>query len=202
MGIQAILLSYLLLYKYYALVAVVYFSAIILPLPTNAMLLAVGAFASQGYFSFWWSLTLAVSANTAGDLTDYFLARRYGMTIIRKLKLDKVRFFNQLAEELRTDAAVNVFVTRFAGSLSPVGSFLSGAVGVPFYIFFIYDLLGNIIEPGAALALGYLAGDYWSNFSGILDTVAGLAAVGIVMFILYRIYRRIDKKYSDEPGNY
>lgn len=53
MNILSSLPSYVLLYKYVAIALVVYSGAVILPLPANAMLLAVGAFASQGYFSFW-----------------------------------------------------------------------------------------------------------------------------------------------------
>ena len=188
------LLSYLLLYKYAALFIVVYSGAIILPLPVNAMLLAVGAFSSQGYFSFWISLALAVTANTLGDLTDYGITRRYGEAVTRKLKIDKARFFIQLKEELRTDAAVTVFTTRFAGSLSSIANFLAGLVGVPFTTFLFFDLLGNIIEPFAALAIGYLVGNYWSDFSGFLSLIAGMVAAGVILFILARIYRRMAGK--------
>jgi undecaprenyl-diphosphatase len=188
-------LSYLLLYKYATLAIAVYAAAVIAPLPTNAMLLAVGAFASQGYFNFWWSLVIAVSANTAGDLTDYFLARHYGERLTRALHLHRFEFFEQLREELRTDAAITVFTTRFAGSLSPVASFLSGLVRVPFRTFFWCDIAGNLIEPGAALVIGYTVGSYWTDFSGPMEIVAGIVAVGIVLFVLFRISRRIARRH-------
>lgn len=190
------LLSYILLYKYAALFIVVYCGAVILPLPVNATLLAVGAFSSQGYFNFWMALVLTVVANTLGDLTGYGITRRYGGAVVRALRMDKAPFFVQLQEELRIDAAATVFTTRFAGSLSPVANFLAGLVGVPFLIFLTFDLLGNIIEPFAALTLGYLAGNYWSNFSGFLSLIAGTIAAGIMLFILMRIYRRMARRYS------
>jgi len=195
-GIQGFLLSYLLLYKYYALALVVYSGAVLLPLPVNASLLAVGAFASQGYFNFWASLAIAVGANTAGDLTDYVVARKYGTTVIHFLRFDKLRFLHQLTEEFRTDAAVTVFVTRFAGSLSTVSNFFAGIAMVPFGTFLFYDFLGNFIEPGAALGIGYAVGNYWDDFSGISSTIAGVVAVAITMFILFRIHRRITRKYA------
>jgi membrane protein DedA with SNARE-associated domain len=195
------LLSYVLLYKYITIFVVVYTGAVILPLPANAMLLAVGAFASQGYFSFWVSLIVAVVANTLGDLTDYGLTRRYGEVIIRKLKFDKVRFFGHLKDELRNDAAITVFVTRFAGSLSSITNFLAGLVGVPFLTFLMFDLLGNIIEPFVALLIGYLVGNYWSNFSSLLSLAAVIIAVCIILFILVRMYRRIMKKYAAEGSS-
>jgi membrane-associated protein len=190
------LLSFILLYKYVALFAIVYSAAVILPLPSNAMLLAVGAFASQGYVNFWLALAIAVISNTLGDCTDYGITRRYGEAVIRKLKINKVNFFGYLKEEMRADAAITVFTTRFAGSLSPVASFLAGLVQVPFGTFLFFDVLGNFIEPFVALSFGYLVGNYWSNFSGIFGLFAGIAAAGIILFVLARIYRRITKKYS------
>lgn len=193
MNILNSLLSYVLLYKYAAIAIVVYSSAVILPLPSNAMLLAVGAFASQGYLNFWLALAVAVTANTLGDLTDYGITRRWGERVTRVLHLPKFKFYNQLQEELRTDAAITVFTTRFAGSLSPVANFLAGLVGVPFKTFLINDLAGNLIEPFCALALGYLVGDYWNDFSDLLELVAAIIAVGVIMFVLIRMYRRMMK---------
>jgi membrane protein DedA with SNARE-associated domain len=196
------LLSYVLLYKYVAIGIIVYTSAIILPLPTNAMLLAVGAFASQGYFNYWILVPLAVISNTLGDLTDYGLTRYYGERVTRLLRLHKVKFFNHLAEELRTDAGVTVFITRFAGNLSPIAALLAGLVEVPFGTFLFWDFLGNFIEPVAALTIGYAVGSYWNDFSNTFSLLAGIAAAGIVLFVLARIYGRITKKYEDNNLNH
>lgn len=193
------LLSFILLYRYFAVGLIVYVSAVIVPLPTNAMLLAAGAFASYGYFNYWILLPLAVITNTLGDLTDYFLTRYKGDFIIQKLRLNRVKFFNQLAEELRTDAAVTVFITRFAGNLSPIAALLSGLVKVPFGTFLFYDFLGNLIEPAAALTIGYAVGNYWTDFSGVINVLGAIAATGIVIFVLTRIYRRITRRYKDIP---
>lgn len=196
MDILAALLSWLLLYKYAALFAIVYSAALLLPLPANATLLAVGAFSSQGYFNFWLSLTIAVTANTLGDLTGYAITRYWGEAVTHALRLHKFRFFNRLAEEFRTDAAITVFTTRFASSLSTISNFLAGLVQVPFGTFLFYDIIGNLIEPGAAIGLGYLVGDYWNNLSGTFETVTGIVAVAVVIFVLARISQRMAKKYT------
>lgn len=196
MDILAALLSWLLLYKYAALFAIVYSAALLLPLPANATLLAVGAFSSQGYFNFWISLAVAITANTLGDLTGYAVTRHWGETVTHALRLNKFRFFDQLAEEFRTDAAVTVFLTRFTNSLSTISNFLAGLVKVPFGTFFFYDLMGNIIEPGVVLSFGYLVGDYWNKFSDTFEIITGIIAVIVVMFVLSRISRRITKKHD------
>lgn len=195
-ALLAPLLSWLLLYKYAALAIVVYVSAVIVPLPTNAMLLAVGAFSSQGYFNFWISLLIAVLGNVLGDITDYGLTRRYGEPVIRFLRFRSFPLFGHIAEELRTDASITVFLTRFGGVLSPVTSLLAGLVGVDFRTFIVPDILGNIIEPFGALALGAITGNYWNSLSGILGLCAGIVAVATLIFVVWRIHRRIMKKYG------
>ena len=188
------LLSYLLLYRYATLAFVVYLGAVGAPLPVNEMLLALGAFASQGYFSFWGSLAITVVANCLGDLTGYAITRKYGDWILRVLHLHKARFFTNLEEELRSDAAVTVFTTRFAGSLSSITNLLAGLVRVPLSIFIFYDLIGNIIEPSVALGIGYVVGNYWSDFSSFFTIVAGIVAVLVIMFVLFRMQRKMVEK--------
>lgn len=192
------LLSYVLLYKYVALFLIVYSGSLLIPWPVNATLLAVGAFSSQHYFNFWIAVAIAVIANTLGDLTGYAVTRIWGEPVIRALQLHRVKFFNYLREEFRTDAAVTVFTTRFASSLSTVANFLAGLVGVPFITFFVYDFLGNALEPTAVLTLGYLVGDYWNNFSNLLSLFAAIVAVAVIMFMLGRIYRRAGRKYNNK----
>jgi membrane protein DedA with SNARE-associated domain len=190
------LLSYVLLYKYAAIALIIYIAAVIVPLPVNATLLAVGAFASRGYISFWLSLLVAAIFSTLGDLTDYGITRKYGEKIVRALHFHKFKFYDQLQEELKTDAAITVFTTRFGGSLSIIANFLSGLVRVPLRTFFISDFVANIIEPFGALGIGYLVGDYWSDFSGILEITTAIIAVAVVTFIFYRMYRRMVKRLA------
>jgi membrane protein DedA with SNARE-associated domain len=188
------ILPYVLIYKYAAIFIVSFLGAIILPLPVNMMLLAIGAFSSQGYFNIWFSLTAAMTGNILGDMMDYVLARRYGEALIRKLNIRHNAFFLQLEEELRSDAVSTVFTSRFAGSLSSITNFLAGFVGVPLWSFLIPDVVGDFIEPLVILFVGYGLGTYWSSASDILDMFAALVATAVILFILFRIYRRMLKR--------
>jgi membrane protein DedA with SNARE-associated domain len=193
-SLLASVLSYVLIYRYAAIFIIEFFGAIILPLPVNAAMLAVGAFSSQGYFNLWGSLTAAVAGNVLGDLTDYLATRKFGEIVIKKLRINKSRFFLQLEEELRQDAVSTVFSSRFAGSLSSIVNFVAGFVGVPFFSFFIPDLLGDLIEPLVLMCVGYVLGVYWDNFSSVLTIFAAVVATGVIMFILFRMYRRMTKR--------
>jgi len=71
-------------------------------------------------------------------------------------------------------------------------------VEVPFMTFLWFDLLGNIVEPFAALTLGYAVGNYWSDFSNLLSLTAGIIAAAVLLFILARMYRRMMHKYEEK----
>lgn len=197
-SLLAPLLSYVLLYKYWTIFGAVFISAIVVPLPTNAMLLAAGAFASQGYMNFWGILVVAQVANILGDFTDYLLANVFGERIIRAFHIKKSKFFLQLENELRVDAKMTVFTTRFAGTISPLANLLAGLVGVPAATFLIFDALGNGIEIIVVVVIGYLVGNYWDDFSGPLGVFAGIIAVSITLFVLYKVHRRMTKRYEDD----
>lgn len=188
------ILSYVLLYRYIAIFIFDFGSALILPLPMGVTLLAVGAFSSQGYFNLWYALIVAVVGNVLGDVAGYLLTRKYGETIIRKLKIDKSRFFVQLEEELRQDAVGTVFSSRFAGSLSSVVNLLAGFVKVPFLSFIIPDIVGDVIEPAAILLVGYVLGVYWSSASDVLTLSAAVVATALVLFIMFKMYRRMVRR--------
>jgi membrane protein DedA with SNARE-associated domain len=194
-SLLGVILSYILIYKYVAIFIITFLGAMVLPLPVNPTLLAIGAFSSQGYFNIWLALSVAVIGNILGDMTDYLAAKKYGEILIRKLKIRSLRFFRQLEEEVRRDAVGTVFTSRFAGSLGPVVNLLAGFVDVPLFRFLIPDVAGDFIEPFVILFIGYALGTYWSSFSGTLNLIAAMVATAIIMFILFKMYRRMTKRY-------
>jgi membrane protein DedA with SNARE-associated domain len=190
-SISALLLSYLLLYKYYALAGVIFVSAIILPLPTNTVLVATGAFASQGYFSFGISLLVALVANMLGDCFDYFLARRYGRRTLDILHVKLPSYIERLEDFIKRHPGPTIFFTRFAGVADPITNILAGLAPIPFAIFILYDFLGNLISMGLFLCIGDFLGIYWQEFSGIFSALgwvffAVIALIALGVFFWYR----------------
>ena len=189
------LLSFLLLYKYWAIFLTVFAAAIAVPLPINSILLAAGAFASQGYFSFSLSFTVAMVANLLGDSLDYFLARRYGHAALRLLRIRVPAYLERLEEYVRDHPGPTIFFTRFAGAADAVANVFAGFVGVPFLVFLWWDFLGNGISIGGVLWAGYFFGDNWTAFSKffslsnwIIFAIITIAALGVALW--YRDHRR------------
>ncbi len=195
-------LAFLLLYKYLAIFVVVCSAAIILPIPSNSVLLAAGAFASQGYFSFSLSLAAAIGANVLGDSFDFFLARRYGHRAISMLGIKTLpTYFKHLEHYVHNNPGLAIFFTRFVGTVEPLTSLLCGFSGVSYPTFLTYDILGNLASDGGILYTGYFFGANWQEVSGIFS-LAGWIAFGTIVLIALAIaawYRNHDRVNVETP---
>ncbi len=187
-------LSFILLYKYWAIFVIIFSASFLLPLPANAIITAMGAFASQGYLNAPCALSLTVVTNVCADSFGFFLTYRYGQVVINKL-IPKWsgKFFN-IEKYLRQYAFGTVFLTRIAGPFAPYVNFLSGLIGVPYPKFVLADFLGNGIGALFFFAAGYILGNYWQVF---LDDIWIVTIVVTVIFVIYVIYKAKIKKKLD-----
>ena len=194
-NILTFLLSFLLLYKYWALSIAVLLSAIIVPIPVSSLLLATGAFASQGYFSFFWSLTIVVLINIVGDCFDYFLAKKYGHRALRMLHIRIPDYFERLERFVRKYPGWAIFITRFVGTIEPLTSLLCGFIGIRFRKFLFWDFLGNVVSNGALLYAGYFLGVHWQDFNKLFNTTSYIL-MGIIIIIGISVMMWTRKKNS------
>ncbi len=189
-SILTFLLSFLLLYKYWALFAVVFMAAVIVPIPANTLILAAGAFASQGYFNFWISLLVIVLANMVGDCIDYFLARIYGRRILRKIHVRMPSYLERLEKFVAEYPRSAIFFTRFVGTIEPITSLLCGFSGIRIWTFLVYDFLGNLASDGLILYSGYFLGVHWQDFTGLFSLtdyiLVGVTIIAIVGVLYWR----------------
>ena len=186
----AALLSFLLLYKYWALLVIFFFSALVLPLPTSTVLLAAGAFASQGYFSAIIVFFAAFLGNVLGDVTSYVIWRKYGRSVIRERYANKYRFFVKLEKNVNAYAVPTVFASRFVGVFGPIVNFLCGYSRVSFRLFLIGSISGNAVDTLWPVVLGYIVGSYWESFSSLVGVVGAIIAILAVTGVLVRVYFR------------
>lgn len=193
-SLLALFLSYLLIYKYALLAGAVFLSGFF-PIPIDSLLVAAGAFASQGYFSLAFSLVSATAANVLADYIVFLIARRYGPPALKVFNVERSQHIERLERYIRDHAAVTIFLTRFVGGLDIAGTVFSGLADVSSLFFVTFDLLGNAIDIGILLFLGYFFGGNWQNIVGDTGTVGWilLVVVLIVFMLSYHRYRRRKK---------
>ncbi len=190
MNYLGLFLSYLLLYKYVALFVIVFFAGIIIPLPINTLLMAVGAFSVQGYFNFNLSLIVATVSNVLGDMLDYWVFRRYGHAVLRQKYIDKYSYFLRLEEYLKAHVAVSILVSRVVGILGPPVNFLAGYLKINFGKFLFYDVVGNTAYVLIFLGLGYVVGDEWQNITSVVSLATGTILVLALLGVIWIMYRK------------
>ncbi len=178
-------LSFILLYKYWAIFLIICSASFILPLPANAILVALGAFASQGYLSLWGVLITAIMTNIGTDCFAYFLTHRYGKSVLDRLLIRLDGKLAVLEKNLRTYAFGTIFLTRIAGPFAPYVNFLSGLIGVPFSKFLLADVIGNAPSISFFVLSGYILGNHWQDFLANISLIGGIV---IGCFGLYLIY--------------
>jgi membrane protein DedA with SNARE-associated domain len=111
-----VILPFLLLYKYWLLLLITFSSALILPTTPGTFIMISGGFASQGYFSIAWVFVVALVGNIAGDTICFWVARKYGAKILRKVGLGKIidsKKTKHVERSLHVHAGKIIFLTRF-----------------------------------------------------------------------------------------
>lgn len=198
------ILSYLLIYTYVVLFAVVFLAAVALPLPTGTLMLATGAFAGQGFLDLRIAFAVAMVANVSGDLLGFFFARRFGERVLDLLRRHPSVYEHALDRFLERSPGLAIFLSRFAGTADPVLNVLSGWAGVSVVRFLWYGVLGNIIAIGSVMYFGYLVGENWTAFVDIIRTSGYI--VGVIVLLIgivavfgeklgvYRLWRRLVRR--------
>ena len=183
-------ISYILLYRYVMLFAVVFLAGLFLPLPINVLLLAVGAFSGEDYFNFVYLLGLATLANVSGDACAFLFFKKYGHSILREKYVEKYSFFLRLEEFFKQNTNISIFVSRIIGILGTPVNFLAGYMKVSFWRFVFWDILGNFVFVFFFLSLGHLVGDKWVNFSEIVNNGMELLTIALLIYLVLIIFQK------------
>lgn len=158
----------------------------------ETILVLAGFAAHQGYLSLPLVLTIALVGGTLGDQVFFWVGRRWGASLLRRIPSDqRVRRVGDLLK--RNDALLIVGV-RFMYGLRIVGPIAMGAAGVSARRFACFNLLGAAIWAPLVGGLGYLFGHALETLLGELGRyeeigVLMIASAAICLPLLRRWMR-------------
>jgi len=191
------LLSYLLIYTYPVLLLITFLDALIVPLPSGSIIMAAGAFSSQGYFSFKYVLIVAILGNILGDIAGYLISFYFGKDFLRRIGLKRVvesKKFISLENSYADHVVSIILLSRFfITGLGSIVNILSGLSKISFKKFLIYALSGEIIYVLFFASLGYIFGVEWENIQDITAWASDFIFVVIAIIILGIIYLKKKK---------
>ena len=166
------LLTYVLIYKYFAIFVITFLGAILLPVPSGSVLMAAAAFSTQGYMNIWLTLIVGIIGNMSGDNTGYFLARRYGAPLLKKIGFKHIltsENFEQVRKKIDEHPIVTIYISRFMTAVAPTVNIICGLSELDYKRFLTFEALGEITECSAFVAVGWFFGNQWeyiNQFSG------------------------------------
>jgi membrane protein DedA with SNARE-associated domain len=169
---MAQVLEFLLRHGYGIVFAVVFLEQLGLPLPAAPLLLAMGALAAAGKFSFLTALLGTAIAAILGDTLWFELGKRRGesvLTLLCRISLEPDSCVRTTKRVFGKTGAYTVLIAKFVPGLSTAAPPLAGMMGWSTGKFFAADFAGSLLWGGAFLGAGFL-------FHTQLEHVAAAAA--------------------------
>lgn len=181
-------------FSYLGIFGVSFLANVIVPVPEEIVLLALGYLTGTGQASIFYIIPIVICGLLASDIIMYLLARGgntyvtrfYEKFFARRLKSKQV-WLEQHIEQV-------IFYSRFMVQLRFIGPFMAGHLKVPFKKFITYELAALVVY----VPLFIWAGKYFhSRIVRIIDGVGivrnviliSLAIVAVITLLRYS-YRR------------
>jgi len=176
------LLTQILNYGAPTLGIIVFIGAMGAPFPGTLLVIAAGAFARQGFLTWYTTGLISLAFVVLGDSLSYGMGYFAREPVLRR--------FQNSENWIKADTTfvrwggMAVLWTRFliTGIAVPV-NLIAGTSKFGFRRFFFWDLLGEFIWIFGYGGLGYLFGTQWETISNILNNISGLT-LGIVIVIV------------------
>lgn len=190
-------LDFLLHHGYAVLLVWVFSEQIGLPVPSLPILLAAGALAGTGRFSFAASILLSVIAALVADSLWYGLGRVRGIKVLQllcKISLEPDSCVRRTEGLFAKQGARSLVFAKFVPGLGSVAPPLAGIFHMRPARFLFFDTLGAVLWSTVYVGLGYV-------FSGEIERIAehalhlgsglGLLTLGVLAgYIAYKFIAR------------
>jgi membrane-associated protein len=149
------------------------------PVGASFILIAVGAFSQQGYFSWPEMAIYGLLGALLGDALSFGIGR-FGKNGVNR-RLGQSSAWKNATDYFQRKAWVAIFFTRFlVTALAIPTNLIAGGSGYAFPRFMWYDALGEAIWVLLYGGLGYIFGSQWEMISQIVSDF-GSMLLGIVL---------------------
>ena len=154
-----------------------------------------GVLANQHKLPLWAVLVAAVAGAVIGDSVGYWVGKRYGEWILRRLpnRIIDDEKIGRAEQTVRRYGGRAVFVGRFTAALRALVPGTAGMSGVHYGKFLVWNAAGGTIWAVAYVMIGYLAGSQYQRIEKYANYI-GIALVIVIAVILIVRHRRAKAK--------
>lgn len=168
--------------------------AVIIVIPSEAILATGGILASQGIFSFFGAFLTGLLGSVFCAIVIYFMGYFGGRPFIRKFG----KYFFMKEEELeRSDSwfsKYGMFGALIGRNFPIVRTLISLPIGImrmPFWKFLLFTIIGSIPWTLLFVYLGYTLGNGWIYVSAKISWLKTPIKILLIMLALLYFYRKI-----------
>jgi len=154
------------------------------PLPGETALIAAAVLASNGHYSIVAVIVIASAGAIVGDNVGYWIGRRGGRALLRRIPYLREYFERVLppAERFfRRHGAKAVFFGRFVSILRVTAAWLAGISHMSWWRFLAWNAAGGIVWATAVGIVAYYAGRAAADAINRYGLYAGIAVVVLVL---------------------
>ncbi len=186
---QAIIINWLLAYKYFILFPIV---AIEGPLVT----MAIGFLVSLSLFNPYIALPIIIAGDVTSDVVYYFIGYfshrfKWAYWISEKIGLAKRK--ERINNSFQKHGGKILLFGKLTHALGAVFLIGAGYAKMPLIKFIWYNIVGTAIKSSALLYIGYLAGTAYRTYhiyfeyGTLVLTVGSLALIGLFYYFFHKI---------------
>jgi membrane protein DedA with SNARE-associated domain len=173
-----------------------------IPLPGETALIAASVLASQGHYSIVWVIVLAAAGAIIGDNAGYWIGRKGGRALLRRIPYLRDYFARILPPAERffeTHGAKAVFFGRFISILRVTAAWLAGISHMHWWRFLFWNAAGGIIWATAFGVVAYYSGRAAADAINEYGLYAGIALVVLIAAAVTGIHFWRKRMFAENP---
>lgn len=153
--------------------------------PGDLVLALGGVFASRGELALGAVLAAGMTGMVAGDSAGYWLGRRFGMPLIRRMPFsDRLqRAARSAREHFERRGGVAVALGRFATSAGTLVPFAAGLGRMPYPRFMTFEVPSALVWGGVVVTIGYVFSENLELVETILSRF-GWVLLGVIALVV------------------
>jgi membrane protein DedA with SNARE-associated domain len=173
-----------------------------IPLPGETALIAASVLASQGHYSIVWVIVLAAAGAIVGDNAGYWIGRKGGRALLRRIPYLRDYFERILPPAERffeKHGAKAVFFGRFVSILRVTAAWLAGISHMPWWRFLFWNAVGGIIWATAFGIVAYYAGRAAADAINEYGLYAGAGLIVVIAVAVVGVHFWRKRMFAENP---
>jgi membrane protein DedA with SNARE-associated domain/rhodanese-related sulfurtransferase len=153
------------------------------PVPAYPTLIIAGAYLTVGEYRVTALVLVGALAAVIADTFWYLAGRRFGTRVLRtlcRISLSPDSCVRQTETIFERFGPASMLFAKFVPGFASVATALAGALGLRYWKFVLFDLVGSLLWVGVAVAIGYLFRD---AIGEALETLQALGKWGLVLVV-------------------